>query len=150
MKRALPLLLAAALSACAFAQAENPNLRRLAQQFYRQWDQAVAKRDTKTLKSMFHPEFVAVMADGSKAGYRESTTQIDQLFAAYRDIVCTIKVDKVEGSEAELLTWATMTVRFRMKGSDGKWTETSFTEKFSETLVKTSSGYKFKFSQALP
>lgn len=150
VKAKLLLLLAIfAASAGVFAQPENPAVRKAAQQFYRNFDTIIASENLKALKSVMHPEFVMVDTEGNRMNRAAALKEMERMFKVLRDEKSMIKVDKVEGDLNEFTAWLTMKVSFKVQ-ENGKWTSMTVTENFAETLVRTSEGYKVKFSQMLP
>lgn len=109
----------------------------------RDYQQAVKRNDAATMKRILHPDFQLVLGDGRRFG-RE-----DLLNEARRGTFAYELQDEEEGSQKVMVAGDTaiVTAKLLLKGSvAGKPFERTLW--FSDTYVRTDSGWRYLFGQA--
>jgi ketosteroid isomerase-like protein len=143
------MLLLTAFSRLAFAQAEDPQVRKEIQRHYAKWDKLVAEGDFKSLFAMLDPSFVGMDKNGRAANCAAAKKQIESMFKNVREPKSKIVVKQIQSQGSEVVAWVSMTASFKMK-QGSSWKPMSFTSNFAETLKKIDGQWRFTASQELP
>jgi ketosteroid isomerase-like protein len=141
--------LAMALGAAAFAQAENPQIRKEIEAVYLKWDMLVAKGDTKGLLAMIDKSCAMTDIEGQTHYYPEVKKEFESMFKGVRNQKSTITIHEIQEQGSEVVAWVSMKISFQQKQGN-KWTPVSFTGRYAETLRRIGGQWKFVAAQELP
>ncbi len=136
------ILLIASLTGIAALAAPHTDRDTVAQ-IDRNYQDAVKRNDTDTMKKILHPDFQLVLGDGRRFGRDELLND------ARRGRFVYDLQDEVPGSQS-VMVWgdtAIVTAKLRLKGlNDGQPFERTLW--FSDTYVRTDRGWRYLFGQA--
>lgn len=143
--KTLTTTLAIVLTLPAFAQQEDPQLRREVQDFYGRWDRTMNSGNFRKLLDFMDPSWAMVGPDNSTV----TLAQMVELGKSFKPgmVRSKIVVNSVQANGDEICAWITGTMSFRTSRR-GKWTHV--TERVAETIRRTPSGLKFVYAQVLP
>lgn len=142
-------ILLAVMAVSAWAQPEDPQLRAEITKVYRKWERLAARGNDEAMFAMLAPEWVMIDQNGRTMNKGDLRGMIQEFKRTMRNYRTRIKVVKVEGNGDEAVAWVETTDSFDMKRGR-RWVRTSFTGRYAETFKRTSNGWMFTISQALP
>ena len=137
-----PIVLIAGMTGIAALAAPHADRDAVAQ-IDRTYQEAVKRNDADTMKKILHPDFQLVLGDGRRFG------RDDLLKDARRGRFVYELQDEVPDSQS-VMVWgdtAIVTAKLRLKGlNDGQPFERTLW--FSDTYVRTPTGWRYAFAQA--
>jgi len=129
----------AGLAALAAPNADRDTVAKLD----RTYQEAVKRNDADTMMRILHPQFLLVLGDGQRIGR-------DDLIAAVRRGRYHFELQDEEPGTQSVLVWgdtAIVTAKLILKGTvDGRPVDRTLW--FSDTYVRTDSGWRYLFGQA--
>ena len=148
MQKLLIAVLLGMFAALSVAQPEDAALRKDAEAFMARAEKLVASGSPQ-LWSLFHPNYTAVDTQGKRKNLAEFKQQWGQMAASTKDLSIKLNVKHVRGNENEAFLWVEEVLHFTAR-ENGRWIKKVSTTRWAETIVKTSTGWRFMYSQELP
>jgi fructose-1,6-bisphosphatase len=148
MQKLLIAILLAMFATLSVAQPEDAALRKDVENFMAKTERLIASGSPQ-LWSLFHPNYTAVNTQGKRKNLAEFKQQWRQMASTTKNLTIKLNVKHVRGNESEAFAWVEEVVHFTVK-ENGRWVKQISTTRWAETIVKTSTGWRFMYSQELP
>lgn len=133
----------------AYAQAEDPALRKSVQSFYALADRYCSAGQFDKNMQMMTPDYVMVDKQGHQTTLAQLKSMMKSMHSMMKNMKSKTTVKQVQGNMQEAMAWVEMKVSYLAK-QGAKWVPMTTTSRYAETLKMTASGWKTKYSQELP
>src|SRR6185503_12490406 len=130
MMRKLSVLFLLLIASLAFAQSENPTLRKEIQAVYTSFDKMVAAGDVKGICALLDPSFIATDLNGKTTNAAEAKKEMANMMKTIRDQKSQITVNQIQEQGGEVVAWVTMRASGKIKQGD-KWVPMVLTQRFA-------------------
>ena len=133
----------------AFAQSENPQIRKEIEAVYLKWDKMVAKQDVHGLLAMLDKSFVQTDRNSKVTYYPQVKQQVLSMPMIAKNCKSHITIHEIGEQGNEVVAWITMKVTFQARKGSG-WEQRTHTGRYAETLRRINGQWKFVASQEFP
>lgn len=148
--RAFFLLVVSLMSIMAFAQGEDPGLRKDIEAFYHKTDGLINRGNWEGFLATMAPD--AVMADTQ--GKRMNKAEIREWFMQMKAMMPGLKIKSVvkharDMGNNEAVAWVELKLNWKQQNGR-RWSPMKLTVRVAESLRRTENGWRTYYSQELP
>ena len=140
---------ALATSICAFAQGENPDVRRQIEAVYFKLDRLAEKGDVDGIMAMVSPSVAVIDENGKVTGWNQMRSMTRRMASTMRDIKMNTRIDNIQSQGPEVVAWTTTTASYRQM-QNGRWSPMTMTSRCAHTLKMINGRWMFVAAQNLP
>ena len=141
--------IAVAMMATAFAQGENPQVRREIEQVFFRMDRMAERGDVNGIMAMMSPKIVVTDANGRVTGWNELRAVGRRMANNMRDAKIHTRIETIQTQGPEVVAWTTTTAQYRQR-RNGNWVPMTMTTRCAHTLKLMDRQWMFVASQNLP